>query len=528
MMGQHLAAGAGLLGMSQSQATFTIDELLQQVGWLRRLGRGLLAADVEAEDLIQETLVAAWRKPPADRGNPRAWFRTVFTNRVRNEIRRRNADARTVERATAVAPPAESALTPEEATAQLELQRLVADRLLALAPAQREVIYLRYFAELDASEIGRRLQIPAGTVRWRLKEGLAELRRQLDAGDAEDGGAWRRALVPLVGGTAQALPGPANAPVFNSPLARGGAVLGLGAAAGGGLLLLQLLAPEGDGAALEGSSGAGAPRARSELVAPAASPREDRRAPALVPAAVLPGGGGEGGPGSGRPPPRRTSPWAKVTWDGETAKATLAGGDVVAIRGVDGVPMSAIVAFAKTEYGHIWQKRIAEDLIDVMAGMGHSLSGEVALEIDRGGGRSEILTAAMTKENRQAMIRDKAVASPPSASPVDPHARVAPYSDLRFQNDEIHVEVDGAWYRLVAMGGVDTATLIGAAKGRFGERWKKRIAEDPVEVLVAVTGRSPGLTVELVLDERDSNRRVTIPDVALTEEKRRRVRDNWR
>jgi hypothetical protein len=58
-------------------------------------------------------------------------------------------------------------------------------------------VTLRYLEGLSAAQIARRERIPAGTVRWRLKEGLDRLRARLDrtSGGTEE---LALALVPLV------------------------------------------------------------------------------------------------------------------------------------------------------------------------------------------------------------------------------------------------------------------------------------------------------------------------------------------
>src|SRR5205823_1008819 len=63
-----------------------------------------------------------------------------------------------------------------------------------LAEPYRTAVLLRYYEELSAAEIARRTEVPAGTVRWRLKEGLDRLRRQLD----ERSGGRRASVVALV------------------------------------------------------------------------------------------------------------------------------------------------------------------------------------------------------------------------------------------------------------------------------------------------------------------------------------------
>jgi hypothetical protein len=60
----------------------------------------------------------------------------------------------------------------------------------------RETLVLRCYQDHSAADVARLLDVPAGTVRWRLKEGLARLRERLD--QARGGrAAWRAALAPI-------------------------------------------------------------------------------------------------------------------------------------------------------------------------------------------------------------------------------------------------------------------------------------------------------------------------------------------
>jgi hypothetical protein len=64
----------------------------------------------------------------------------------------------------------------------------------------RSTVLLRYAEDLSPAEIGRRQQLPAGTVRWRLKTALDELRRRADERFGGDRRIALRALIPVGGG----------------------------------------------------------------------------------------------------------------------------------------------------------------------------------------------------------------------------------------------------------------------------------------------------------------------------------------
>ena len=91
---------------------------------------------------------------------------------------------------------ASAVLRAAELTARAETQQCVGRAVLALEESLRETVLLRYFEGLSAAEIARRTGTPAGTVRWRLKRGLEELRHTLDE-EHGDRRAWCLLLLPL-------------------------------------------------------------------------------------------------------------------------------------------------------------------------------------------------------------------------------------------------------------------------------------------------------------------------------------------
>lgn len=197
-------------------------ELLAHATWLRRLACTLVRDD--ADDLVQDTWVAALRRPPDAERDLRPWLRTVLTNVAR--LRWRGATHRQAREQVAVAIGTSEAPSSEELLERHEQQQLLARLVGELDEPFRSTILLRFAEGLTPTQIARRLAIPAGTVRWRLKEGLARLRTQLDASQRGDRRAWLAMLAPL------AAPQPGGPPVV--PLA-------LAASAAGALVLVVMI-----------------------------------------------------------------------------------------------------------------------------------------------------------------------------------------------------------------------------------------------------------------------------------------------
>ena len=174
--------------------------VLRHTQWLRRLATGLVGEGPDAEDLIQETWLAAVRRPPRALGQTpeeaglRSWLASVLRNRARVRLRssnRRSWLERELERDGDEPSVAESV---ERASVQRELM----DAVLGLQESWRDVVILRYFDDLPPREIGRRLGVPANVVRSRLHRALEALRARLDRAHGGDRRSWCVALAPLL------------------------------------------------------------------------------------------------------------------------------------------------------------------------------------------------------------------------------------------------------------------------------------------------------------------------------------------
>jgi len=212
--------------------------LLEDLGWVRALARGLVRDEALAEDLVQETwLEAAERKWPGGRP-PRAWLATVLRNLFRQEQR---SGARRRRREGLVA--AEEALpSTAELVERMELQRQLAEEVLRLEEPLRSTLMLRYAKGLEPKEIARRQGVPASTVRGRARRGLEILRERLDAKSGGDRRRWLVGIVPI------ALEGEGRLSTALVSIGTGGVVMkavGLAAAAVAAVLLVVVMMNRG-------------------------------------------------------------------------------------------------------------------------------------------------------------------------------------------------------------------------------------------------------------------------------------------
>jgi RNA polymerase sigma-70 factor (ECF subfamily) len=127
-----------------------------------------------AEDIVQETLVRAWRH--ADRltvEGARPWLFTVARNLAVDAGRSRRTRPAEVPSAAAG-----DLIAPDELDVVLDAY-LVVDALNSLTPAHREVVVESFYDGRSAQEIADRLGLPAGTVRSRMFYALRALRLAL-------------------------------------------------------------------------------------------------------------------------------------------------------------------------------------------------------------------------------------------------------------------------------------------------------------------------------------------------------------
>ena len=134
-----------------------------------------------ADDIVQETLIRAWRHLPqltADDRPVRPWLFRVARNLLTDADRA--ARARPV---TAAAEPAETARDDSELDQILDRQ-LVVDALQHLSPAHRTMLVETFYHDRTLATVARHLGIPDGTARSRLHYALHALRKQIQEREA--------------------------------------------------------------------------------------------------------------------------------------------------------------------------------------------------------------------------------------------------------------------------------------------------------------------------------------------------------
>jgi RNA polymerase sigma-70 factor, ECF subfamily len=137
-----------------------------------------------AEDLVQETLIEAWKSLHRFNGRCRlfTWFCSIMLHRYKKMLRRKRP---TVVDEEAVHAVIDARPTPAADSEAVDRDLWLQGCLDRLPHKQRQVVYLRFYVENSLEEIAAALRCSVGTVKSRLFNGLESLRkmrrmRQLD------------------------------------------------------------------------------------------------------------------------------------------------------------------------------------------------------------------------------------------------------------------------------------------------------------------------------------------------------------
>ncbi|MBL8861582.1 MAG: sigma-70 family RNA polymerase sigma factor [Planctomycetes bacterium] len=217
--------------MGGATSGFGDQELLRQLGWVRRLAAELVREPAAAEDLTQDVARVALEKRGAFHGDERglrAWLATIARRIARD--RHRSERARAARESSAVR---EQGAEPADAIVERSARaRQVAELVHALPEPYRSTVLHRYFDEASVAEVARRMHADEATVRKRLQRARELLRTALRArGHGEE-----RAWLALIAG----LP--------SAEHTAAGPALGTTALMGGSTMTLKLLAGAAAGA----------------------------------------------------------------------------------------------------------------------------------------------------------------------------------------------------------------------------------------------------------------------------------------
>ena len=136
-----------------------------------------------AEEITQEAMVSIWRNAAQfdrSKASPSTWIFTIARNLTIDRFRKTRRPQ---------FDPNDPALVPEDQPSpdrlaeQTEKQENVRKIMDTLSLNERNVLMLSFYEDLSHFEISRRLSIPVGTVKSRIRLAFAKIRSRLDAQD---------------------------------------------------------------------------------------------------------------------------------------------------------------------------------------------------------------------------------------------------------------------------------------------------------------------------------------------------------
>ena len=143
----------------------------------RMVGRGNVA-----EDVVQEAFLSIWRsgaRYERARGSVRTWVLGIVHHRAIDQLRRSSVHSKRRASDEGIEDRIESGERTDVEVARRDEAQAIRTAMESLPPEQSHVIELAYFGGFTHTEIAEILEMPVGTVKGRMRLGLAKLRDRL-------------------------------------------------------------------------------------------------------------------------------------------------------------------------------------------------------------------------------------------------------------------------------------------------------------------------------------------------------------
>jgi RNA polymerase sigma-70 factor, ECF subfamily len=144
-----------------------------------RAALAALGSHAEAEDAAQEAFLLAYRRLTGFRGDAsfKTWLLTIAWHQAINRRRSMTRLLRQIvqpardedQESTLEQLPARD-VSPEDAAARGQLHRAIRAAIRSLTPKLRDALLLAQSGDYSYAEIGAMLDVPVGTIKWRVSE----------------------------------------------------------------------------------------------------------------------------------------------------------------------------------------------------------------------------------------------------------------------------------------------------------------------------------------------------------------------
>jgi RNA polymerase sigma-70 factor, ECF subfamily len=145
----------------------------------------LRSAD-HAQEVTQEVYVEVWRlasKYAPDKGSVLAWILTMAHRRAVDRVRSVSSEVARDERYAFIDLEPESDDVWDSVSQKHDVER-VRGAIATLTPIQRQAVQLAYYEGLTQSQIATALNLPLGTVKTRIRDGLRRLGEALGGAES--------------------------------------------------------------------------------------------------------------------------------------------------------------------------------------------------------------------------------------------------------------------------------------------------------------------------------------------------------
>jgi RNA polymerase sigma-70 factor (ECF subfamily) len=168
-----------VLKQGQSQALHLFYERYSSLVY--RLAFRVLGNSQEAEDLTQDIFLTLWRSRNYDpnRGSLGSYLTTLTRSRAIDKLRSRGTQTKFLQRWSQLMVTESSSPSPFEAASLSQRSEQLKAAIAQLPASQRQVLEMAYFEGMSQSEIAKQLETPLGTVKSWCRQGLLNLRKNL-------------------------------------------------------------------------------------------------------------------------------------------------------------------------------------------------------------------------------------------------------------------------------------------------------------------------------------------------------------
>ena len=146
----------------------------------------VLRSPEHAQEVTQEVYVEIWKQASTykpDKGSVVAWMATMAHRRAVDRVRSVSSEVARDERYAFIDLERESDEVWDSVAQKYDVER-VREALGHLTPIQRQAIQLAYYEGLTQSQIATQLNLPLGTIKTRIRDGLRRLGEALGGAES--------------------------------------------------------------------------------------------------------------------------------------------------------------------------------------------------------------------------------------------------------------------------------------------------------------------------------------------------------